>query len=132
MVQDYHLVCAQPEVISNFHRLHNGDQKAHVGKWAPANFNEAPDLTKRRTVLYTSQLNIPTWLQKILGAQILKLLLVGTLCNVLSSLSQMSNVTFGAVALHDKWCIELTTPTSAMHPLAAEHSYGRPIVHVLP
>ena len=71
-MQDYHLVCAQPEVISNFHRLHNGDEKAHVGKWAPVNFDEAPDLTKRRTVLYTSQLNIPTWLRKILGAQVLK------------------------------------------------------------
>ena len=68
LAQDYHLVCAQPEVISNFHRLHNGDEKAHVGKWAPVNFDDAPDLTKRRTVLYTSQLNIPTWLRKILGA----------------------------------------------------------------
>ena len=72
-VQDYHRVCAQPEVVSNFHRLHNGDEKAHVGKWAPVNFDDAPDLTKRRTVLYTSQLNIPTWLRKILGAQAMKL-----------------------------------------------------------
>lgn len=71
-MQDYHLVCAQPEVTSNFHRLHNGDEKAHVGKWAPVNFDDAPDLTKRRTVLYTSQLHIPTWLRKILGAQDLR------------------------------------------------------------
>lgn len=60
-------MCAQPEVISNFHRLHNQDELARVGPWSPASFDDAPDCTKRRTILYTSQLNIPTWLQKILG-----------------------------------------------------------------
>ena len=94
-MQDYHLVCAQPEVTSNFHRLHNGDEKAHVGKWAPVNFDDAPDLTKRRTVLYTSQLNIPTWLRKILGAQ---------------DLRSLGRHTSKAGTLHADWCSVLIHP----------------------
>ena len=109
IVQDYHLVCAQPEVISNFHRLHNGDEKARVGKWAPVNFDDAPDLTKRRSVLYTSQLNIPTWLQKILGAQALKLPLEGTHLG-LSHCMGSGELCF-------------STSTSASIHLAAELSY---------
>ena len=99
VVQDYHLVCAQPEVISNFHRLHNGDEKARVGKWVPANFDDAPDLTKRRTVLYTSQLNIPTWLRKILGAQSLNSPLEGAHLELIHCMRS------GALCfIHPCWC----------------------------
>ena len=61
---------AQKEVISKFHWLHNKDEHAKVGLWSPVSFDDAPDCTKRRTVLYSSQLNIPAWLQKILGGRL--------------------------------------------------------------
>ena len=58
---------AQKEVIEKFHWLHNKDEDAKVGVWCPISFADAPDCTKRRTVLYSSQLDIPAWLQKVLG-----------------------------------------------------------------
>lgn len=66
-MQDFHLVTAQTEVIEKFHWLHNKDKHAKVGVWCPISFADAPDCTKRRTVLYSSPLNIPAWLQNILG-----------------------------------------------------------------
>ena len=65
--QDFHLVMAQKEVMTKFHWLHNKDEHAEVGAWSPVSFIDALDSTKRRTITYTSQLNIPVWLQKILG-----------------------------------------------------------------
>lgn len=59
---------AQKEVIEKFHWLHNKDEHAKVGVWCPISFADAPDCTKRRTILYSSQLDIPAWLQKVLGA----------------------------------------------------------------
>ncbi len=58
---------AQKEVMAKFHWLHNKDEHAEVGAWSPVSFMDALDSTKRRTITYTSQLNIPVWLQKILG-----------------------------------------------------------------
>ncbi len=67
-MQDFHLVTAQKEVIEKFHWLHNKDEHPKVGVWCPISFADAPDCTKRRTILYSSQLHIPAWLQKVLGA----------------------------------------------------------------
>lgn len=61
-------MCGKAEVMAEFHRAHNRDPDSVTGPWVPASFEEAPDHTKQRTVKFTSQLNVPGWLKKLMGA----------------------------------------------------------------
>lgn len=54
--------------MTEFHRAHNKDPDNVTGPWAPASFEEAPDLTLQRTIKFALQLNMPGWLKTLTGA----------------------------------------------------------------
>lgn len=67
LLQDYHLVAGQPEIISNFHKEFNKDESARATPWEPPTFSGAADATKHRMNYFETQIKAPAWLLKVIG-----------------------------------------------------------------